>query len=46
MLRREPAAQTGALILLPTRELAMQVTNNMKTWHQGMPKAGLVIRRI
>jgi ATP-dependent RNA helicase RhlE len=44
MLRREPAAQTGALVLLPTRELAMQVHEqyeNLRT--KGMPKAALVI---
>src|SRR5450759_4685449 len=44
MLRREPAAQTGALVLLPTRELAMQVHEqyeNLRT--KTMPKAALVI---
>ena len=44
MLRREPAAQTGALVLLPTRELAMQVHEqyeNLRT--KSMPKAALVI---
>ncbi len=44
MLRREPAAQTGALVLLPTRELAMQVHEqyeNLRT--KTMPRAALVI---
>src|ERR1700675_1379266 len=44
MLRREPSAQTGALVLLPTRELAMQVHEqyeNLRT--KTMPKAALVI---
>jgi len=44
MLRREPAAHAGALVLLPTRELAMQVHEvyeNLRT--KTMPKAALVI---
>jgi ATP-dependent RNA helicase RhlE len=44
MLRKEPSAHTGALILLPTRELAMQVHEqyeNLRT--KGMPQAALVI---
>src|ERR1700734_2544169 len=44
MLRREPAAQATALVLLPTRELAMQVHEvyeNLRT--KTMPKATLVI---
>ncbi len=44
MLRREPSEQATALILLPTRELAMQVHEqyeNLRT--KGMPKASLVI---
>src|SRR6202171_2334157 len=44
MLRREPAAQTGALVLLPTRELAMQVHEQYEQLRgKGMPKAALVI---
>jgi ATP-dependent RNA helicase RhlE len=44
MLRREPSEHATALILLPTRELAMQVHEqyeNLRT--KGMPKAALVI---
>ncbi len=44
MLRREPSEHATALILLPTRELAMQVHEqyeNLRT--KGMPKASLVI---
>ena len=44
MLRREPAAQASALVLLPTRELAMQVHEqyeNLRT--KNMPRAALVI---
>ncbi|MGZ7057206.1 MAG: DEAD/DEAH box helicase [Candidatus Angelobacter sp.] len=44
MLRREPAAQTGALVLLPTRELAMQVHEQYENLRaKGLPKAALVI---
>jgi ATP-dependent RNA helicase RhlE len=44
MLRKEPSAQASALVLLPTRELAMQVHEqyeNLRT--KGMPSAALVI---
>ena len=44
MLRSEPSTQASALILLPTRELAMQVHEqyeNLRT--KTMPKAALVI---
>jgi ATP-dependent RNA helicase RhlE len=44
MLRLEPLAQARALVLLPTRELAMQVHEqyeNLRT--HSMPKAALVI---
>ncbi len=44
MLRREPSEHATALVLLPTRELAMQVHEqyeNLRT--KGMPKASLVI---
>ena len=44
MLRKETSAHAGALILLPTRELAMQVHEeyeNLRT--KGMPQASLVI---
>src|SRR4029077_12966009 len=44
VLRREPSEHATALILLPTRELAMQVHEqyeNLRT--KGMPKAALVI---
>src|ERR1700758_3173435 len=44
MLRREPSAQTGALVLLPTRELAMQVHEKYEQLRtKNMPKAALVI---
>jgi ATP-dependent RNA helicase RhlE len=44
MLRSAPSTQASALVLLPTRELAMQVHEqyeNLRT--KGMPKAALVI---
>jgi len=44
MLRKEPSAQASALVLLPTRELAMQVHEvyeNLRS--KSMPKAALVI---
>jgi ATP-dependent RNA helicase RhlE len=44
MLRKEPSAHATALVLLPTRELAMQVHEqyeNLRT--KGMPQAALVI---
>jgi ATP-dependent RNA helicase RhlE len=44
MLRREESTKAAALVLLPTRELAMQVHEqyeNLRT--KGMPKAALVI---
>jgi ATP-dependent RNA helicase RhlE len=44
MLRREPSPHASALVLLPTRELAMQVHEayeNLRT--KTMPKAALVI---
>jgi ATP-dependent RNA helicase RhlE len=44
LLRREPAAQAGALVLLPTRELAMQVHEQYEQLRaKSMPKAALVI---
>jgi ATP-dependent RNA helicase RhlE len=44
MLRREPARHTSALVLLPTRELAMQVHEQYEQLRsKGMPKAALVI---
>ncbi len=44
MLRREPSAQASALVLLPTRELAMQVHEQYEQLRsKGMPKAALVI---
>ena len=44
MLRREPAHQPNALVLLPTRELAMQVHEQYeKLRSKNMPKAALVI---
>ena len=44
MLRREPSQQAHALILLPTRELAMQVHEQYENLRsKGMPKAALVI---
>src|ERR1700680_959646 len=44
MLRHEPAAQASALVLLPTRELAMQVHEQYEQLRgKGMPKAALVI---
>jgi ATP-dependent RNA helicase RhlE len=44
MLRRETAPQAHALILLPTRELAMQVHEQYENLRsKGMPKAALVI---
>jgi len=43
-LNREPARQTGALVLLPTRELAMQVHEQYEQLRgDEMPKAALVI---
>jgi ATP-dependent RNA helicase RhlE len=44
MLQREPSRQASALVLLPTRELAMQVHEQYeKLRGRGMPKAALVI---
>src|SRR6204780_2084748 len=44
MLRKEPAAQASALVLLPTRELAMQVHEQYEQLRtKTMPKAALVI---
>jgi len=44
ILNREPARQTGALVLLPTRELAMQVHEQYEQLRgREMPKAALVI---
>lgn len=44
MLRREPAAHINALVLLPTRELAMQVHEQYEQLcGKNMPKAALVI---
>src|ERR1700745_449868 len=44
MLRREPSAQASALVLLPTRELAMQVHEQYEQLRaKSMPKAALVI---
>jgi ATP-dependent RNA helicase RhlE len=43
-LQREPARQTVALVLLPTRELAMQVHEQYEQLRtKAMPKAALVI---
>ena len=44
MLQKEPAGQTVALVLLPTRELAMQVHEQYEQLRsKEMPKAALVI---
>jgi ATP-dependent RNA helicase RhlE len=44
MLQREPSQQAKALVLLPTRELAMQVhAQYEKLRGRGLPKAALVI---
>jgi ATP-dependent RNA helicase RhlE len=44
MLNREPASHTVALVLLPTRELAMQVHDQYEQLRsKSMPKATLVI---
>ncbi len=44
MLRRAPARQANALVLLPTRELAMQVHEQYEQLRdRAMPKAALVI---
>ena len=44
MLNREPSRQLSALVLLPTRELAMQVHEQYEQLRsKGMPKAVLVI---
>ena len=44
MLNREPSRQLSALVLLPTRELAMQVYEQYEQLRtKGMPKAVLVI---
>jgi ATP-dependent RNA helicase RhlE len=44
MLRREPSRQANALVLLPTRELAMQVHEQYEQLRgKGMSKAALVI---
>jgi len=43
-LKREPARHTVALVLLPTRELAMQVHEQYEQLRtKGMPKAALII---
>ncbi|HKS74531.1 MAG TPA: DEAD/DEAH box helicase [Terriglobales bacterium] len=43
-LNREPARRTAALVLLPTRELAMQVHEQYERLRaKGMPKAALII---
>lgn len=44
MLRRERSRKISALVLLPTRELAMQVREQYETLrHEGMSKASLLI---
>jgi len=44
MLRREPSRQANALVLLPTRELAMQVHEQYEQLRgKNTPRAGLVI---
>jgi ATP-dependent RNA helicase RhlE len=44
MLRKEPSGQANALVLLPTRELAMQVHEQYEQLRaKNMPKAALVI---
>lgn len=44
LLRREPSKQASALVLLPTRELAIQVHQQYEDLRgKGMPKAALVI---
>ena len=44
MMKQEPAHSTVALVLLPTRELAMQVHEQYEQLRdKGMPKAALVI---
>jgi len=44
MLQREPSRQAQALVLLPTRELAMQVHEQYEQLHnKSIPKAALVI---
>jgi ATP-dependent RNA helicase RhlE len=44
LLNREPSRQVTALVLLPTRELAMQVNEEYeKLRTKGLPKAALVI---
>jgi ATP-dependent RNA helicase RhlE len=44
LLRREPSQQANALVLLPTRELAMQVHEQYEQLHgKNVPKAALVI---
>src|ERR1700752_634077 len=44
MLRREPGLKANALVLLPTRELAMQVHEQYEQLRsKNMPKAALVI---
>jgi len=44
MLRQEPAAQASALVLLPTRELAMQVHEVYESLRsRNLPQASLVI---
>ena len=44
MLRKEPTGQANALVLLPTRELAMQVHEQYEQLRsKNMPKAALVI---
>jgi ATP-dependent RNA helicase RhlE len=43
MLRREPSRQITALVLLPTRELAMQVNEEYEKLRGSLPKAALVI---
>jgi ATP-dependent RNA helicase RhlE len=44
MLQREPSRKTRALVLLPTRELAMQVHEQYERLRsKGVPRAGLII---
>lgn len=44
MLQREPSRKTSALVLLPTRELAMQVHEQYENLRgKSMPKAALVV---
>src|SRR5438270_11065677 len=44
MLNREPSRQARALVLLPTRELAMQVHEQYEQLRtKGMPRAALIV---